>query len=98
MINVLSTCAEIKSLLEENYLLSFCEVKDVSEGHKNHYSPSKVSLPEIPSHLKITIQLIEETRLSKVARDRQIYNLLDPYFQKGLHSLEIKFLPLKEVQ
>lgn len=90
------TCTEIKSLIEGQYLCASCKVEDVSQAHANHYIPSESSLDHIPSHIKITIHLQSPNHISKVESHRQIYKLLDSYFKQGLHSAEIKILPLQE--
>ncbi len=91
-LNHIEACQEIKFLIEVYLKGSECFVSDVSQSHAHHQSKRGLSEEGIPTHIQITIKTDLTIKKSRVERDREIYTLLDPFFQKGLHSAEIKFI------
>ncbi|MBA4249547.1 MAG: hypothetical protein C0432_02115 [Candidatus Puniceispirillum sp.] len=86
-------CTQIKILVERHFNNAECIVRDVSEAHAHHQSKrSLIRDTDTPTHIQITVKTTASINKSRVERDREIYILLDPFFQKGLHSAEIKFI------
>ena len=77
---------KIKNELTTNIPDSEIEIADTSNAHANHYETLNQS---IPSHLTIKVISDKFQGMNLVKRHRLINNIMQPYFNQGLHALQI---------
>ncbi len=77
---------KIRSTLNPDHLL----LHDGSGAHAGHAGVMNSTAPV--THLTVEIKAGDLIGLPRVQAHQKVYRLLTPYFDKGLHAVEIKIL------
>lgn len=70
------------------------EIYDDSQSHVGHIGSKSGSV----THIKLRIISSKFANLSRVARHRMVYAILDDAFSSGLHAVEVVALTPEEAQ
>lgn len=76
---------DLKSVLSLTFPKADIHIEDFSMEHKGHLkgNPSE-------THLRIIIKDSSFENLSRLQQQRQVNEVLKPFFEKGLHAVELK--------
>jgi BolA protein len=81
-----SVAQKIRTLLETEFAPTRLEVIDDSAKHAGHSGAREGG----ESHFTVKIESAHFEGLSRVARHRAVYSMLQPLFDQGLHALAIE--------
>lgn len=80
----------IENILQAQFTPSQLEVENMSHRHTHHKTNDSANKSE--SHYKVTIESTALNGLSRVAAHRKVMAALQPEFDAGLHSVELKVI------
>jgi BolA family transcriptional regulator, general stress-responsive regulator len=81
---------DVEQQLLHSLSVDFLEVIDESELHAGHVGRRESGL-EV-SHIHIKIRSSSLTGLTRVAQQRKLYEVLDPFIQQGLHAVRFSIV------
>ena len=82
--NINDLIATVKKKLQNNFVIENISIEDKSFLHKKHKS-----YQEGKFHLKLSIESIELSQLSKIQSNKEIYKALSQEMKDHIHSLQI---------
>ena len=88
----MSIASEIKRIVQEKFEPTHFELINESDLHKGHAGHDGSG----DSHFKLIIVSKAFFEHNRVQRSRQVYSLLNPLFDKGLHALSLKLYTPEE--
>ena len=82
--NINDLIAIVKKKLKNNFVIENINIEDKSFLHKKHkgYQEGKF-------HLKLNIESVELSQLSKIQSNKEIYKVLSQEMKEHIHSLQI---------
>lgn len=78
---------EIKQRLNADLKPSYIEIEDESHQHSG---------PRVESHFRVLVVSDEFVGLTRVARQKRVYALVDDLFAAGLHAFSLRTLTKEE--
>ena len=82
--NINDLIAIVKKKLQNNFVIENISIEDKSFLHKKHKS-----YQEGKFHLKLRIESVELSQLSKIQSNKKIYKVLSQEMEEYIHSLQI---------
>ena len=82
--NINELIAIVKKKLETQIILENLKIEDKTFLHKNHIGSEKDKF-----HLKISINSKELNKMSRIERNKKVYNILDKEIKNYIHSLQL---------
>ena len=82
--NINDLIAIVKKKLQNNFVIENISIEDKSFLHKKHKS-----YQEGKFHLKISIESVELSQLSKIESNKKVYKALSQEMKEYIHSLQI---------
>ena len=82
--NINDLIAIVKKKLQNNFVIENISIEDKSFLHKKHKS-----YQEGKFHLKLRIESVELSQLSKIESNKKVYKALSQEMKEYIHSLQI---------
>ena len=82
--NINELIAIVKKKLQDKILIEKINIEDKSFLHKNHSGHQ-----EGKYHLKLLINSVELSKLSRIESNKKIYKILEEELKDNIHSLQI---------